>query len=146
MKNKQLLSVATVGPLGYFPASGTCGSLVGLVLVGLMHYFLDVKTQAWCIGLFVVAGFFIIKKTLHYFSSCDPREIIIDEVIGCTVAFYGLSLTIHSTILCFLLFRFFDITKIGGIWYIERVCKGSWGILLDDIVAALFANILMRVI
>lgn len=144
MKNKQLLSLATVGPLGYFPASGTFGSLVGLVLVGITHYFLDMTTQACVIGLFLLAGFFIIKSTLRYFSSCDPREIIIDEVIGCTVAFYGLSLSIYSIVLCFLIFRFFDITKVGGIWYIEKVCKGSWGILLDDIAAALVTNMLMR--
>jgi phosphatidylglycerophosphatase A len=135
--------VATLGPLGYTIASGTIGSLVGLIIVWF-ESFLPLSMHLPFIGISIVSSFYIIAYAAQHFTCHDPKEIIIDEVIGCMIAFYGIPLTFWPTVWCFLLFRFFDITKIFGIRNIEKLSTNSWTILADDIVAALFANLCVR--
>ncbi len=74
----------------------------------------------------------------------DPQYIIIDEVVGCWVAllFLPASLLIYG--LGTLLFRVLDKTKILGIKEVERL-PGGWGIMLDDVVAGIYANIIIQI-
>lgn len=137
------VSVATLGPLGYKVASGTLGSLVGLAFVWLVS-FLPSFMHLPLIGIGIGSSLCIIGYAAQHFSCHDPKEIIIDEVIGCMIAFYGIPLTMWPIFWCFLLFRFFDISKICGIRYIENLSTGSWTILADDIAAALFTNLCIR--
>jgi phosphatidylglycerophosphatase A len=80
----------------------------------------------------------------------DPKEVVIDEVAGAfltiTLVLYSLPFLTHVILpnaiilfLAILLFRFFDIVKPWPISWMDRNIKGGLGIMLDDLVAAIFA-------
>ena len=75
----------------------------------------------------------------------DPGLIVIDEVIGYAVAMIAVPLSITSVVAVFILFRFFDIVKIQPGKIVERL-GGGVGIILDDVVAGIYACILIHVI
>ena len=89
-----------------------------------------------------IFSFFIIQQALTFFKVADPSYIILDEVIGCLITFIGIPVCGLSLFAGFLLFRMFDILKPFGIQRVEKL-PGAWGVLLDDCVAGLFANILL---
>ena len=134
--------LATLGPVGYFPAPGTMGSLAALpfaltcTLLPVFYYNLI------CCALMFVS-FIIINKALCFFNKKDPSEIVLDEAVGCFILFSGIVLNPISIFIGFVLFRFLDIAKPLGIKKVEKIA-GATGILGDDCVAALFANILLR--
>lgn len=132
--------MTTLGPLGYLPAPGTIGSLFSIIAV----YYLN--NNIYAIILLSILALLIIDKAYYYYSHEDPSEIILDEFIGCLIAFYGLPLNINIIILCFLIFRFLDITKILGISRSEKFFNGAWAILIDDIIAGIITNVIMRAI
>ncbi len=142
--------LATLGPLGYLPAPGTVGSLAAVPFIYAINYFFSqynyyVSVQLINLIIFTLLVSYIIKKANSYFSTKDPREIVLDEFLGCLCAFFLLPITSFTLIFTFLLFRFFDITKIMGIKYLERL-PVPWGIVVDDIAAGIIANIIMRII
>jgi phosphatidylglycerophosphatase A len=77
----------------------------------------------------------------------DPGEIIIDEVAGqaLTLAFAPLPLSLAWTVAGFALFRLFDIWKPWPVSLAERRFKGGLGVMADDIVAALYAGLVLIV-
>jgi phosphatidylglycerophosphatase A len=75
----------------------------------------------------------------------DPKQIVIDEMIGVWIAILGLSLTVPNLIIGFVLFRFFDIAKPLGIRQLEKI-KGGWGVMLDDVLAGVYANIVLQIL
>ena len=83
----------------------------------------------------------------------DPQMIVADEVAGQAVAMLIISLTwplwhlniCNTTVLGFALFRLFDITKPWPCRRLERFV-GGWGILMDDLMAGLYAGILALVL
>ncbi|MCB0359923.1 MAG: phosphatidylglycerophosphatase A [Bdellovibrionales bacterium] len=72
-------------------------------------------------------------------DASDPQQIVIDEFAGFFVALSGLGGGAAQILLAFLLFRLFDITKPPPIRQIEKL-PGAWGIVLDDVLAGIFAN------
>ncbi len=138
--------IATLGPLGYAPAPGTVGSAVTLLLVYSSHRFMP---ELFFYTLFIIAisgiAFYVIAAARTEFSTPDPKQIILDEVIGCLFCFYGLNIDWYVLLWGFLLFRFFDITKCLGIGYLEKL-PGAWGVLADDIACGLITNGLLRCI
>ena len=68
----------------------------------------------------------------------DPSEAVIDEVVGMGISLLFVPKSIALYIVAFLLFRFFDITKIYPIKKFEKL-PGGWGIMLDDVVAGIFS-------
>lgn len=139
--------IATLGPVGYLPAPGTMGTLCALpLLVGLRNL------QA-CLGYidegFLVVGsiflaVWIINQALERIDGHDPSEIVLDEVIGFVVTMMFFPLNIYYLVLGFFYFRLVDITKPFGIHGLERI-RGGWGIVLDDLAAALVARIALHV-
>ena len=69
-------------------------------------------------------------------KSKDPKEIIIDEFIGQFIALIFIPDTILGLLVSFLLFRFFDITKLYPVNKAEKI-PGAIGVLADDVVAGL---------
>lgn len=134
--------IATLGSVGYLPAPGTMGTLATLPLVYAISslFMLD---QCIFILFFSIVSYFAIKKALPYFVSHDPSHIILDEVIGCLVTFIGIDFSCQSLVAGFFLFRLFDILKPFGIKRVEKI-GGAFGIILDDVVAGLFANVMLR--
>ena len=89
-------------------------------------------------------SYFLCEAHLKLYNIKDPKEVVIDEISGQFIAILGCvqsdkSIYIFlSLLLSFVLFRFFDITKIGPIKKFENLPNGI-GIMADDIVAGLFA-------
>lgn len=136
--------VATLGAIGYAPGGGTVASLCMLPLIFSINYFcISLALQAVFILLFIIISFFIIKRALPFFESADPSEIVLDECVGMFIAAYALPFSLFSLIMTFFLFRLLDISKFFGITLFEKL-PGAWGILVDDIVAACVANVIMH--
>lgn len=138
-------SIATLGPIGYLPAPGTWASLLTMIIIYLMHIFhFSWLLYAIITILILIIGAYSIKMGQPQFKDHDPREIVIDEMIGCLIAFFCIPFSIGTALVGFVLFRFFDITKICGISWLEHRGKIA-GIILDDVGAGLLTNILLHV-
>lgn len=139
--------IATLGPIGYLPASGTWASLVTLLVIYGLHAlqvsWLLYSAITLAIGLLSI---YAIKVCQPYFKHHDPGEIVIDEVLGCFITFLFVpfdTFGIYTPLIGFTLFRFFDITKIFGIRLLERQ-GGVAGVMLDDIAAGVVSNLIMH--
>ena len=75
----------------------------------------------------------------------DPSQTVIDEMVGIWITLLGLPLGWPWLLGGFLLFRFFDILKPLGIRQLERI-SGGWGIMLDDVLAGVYANLVLQVV
>ena len=141
------LRIATLGPVGYFIASGTVATLVTLPLVYWLHSF--GMNQWWylvLVALLYALGILIISKALEEFKRHeDPSEIVFDEVVACLLVFWGIALSPQSVLVGFLLFRALDIIKIGWVKQAENLL-GAWGIMSDDIIAAFLTNLVLRLL
>ena len=74
----------------------------------------------------------------------DSSRVVIDEVAGMCVSLLFIPVTIGYVAAAFVLFRFFDIVKPLYIRRTEKLPKG-WGVMLDDVVAGIYANILLQI-
>ena len=141
------LQIATLGPVGYLPAGGTWASLITAIFV-YMLWQLDISRD-WYAGLFFVmllAGIIIIRNALRALDrQDDPREIVFDEVLGCMLTYLWVTRSLESLILGFVLFRFFDITKILGIASCELLF-GVWGVILDDLMAGILSALILQIV
>lgn len=137
-------SIATLGPIGSLPGSGTVATVLTLPLV-YMTANLSLFWQLLLIGIVSVVAYKVIPYGIRYYGTDDSPEVVIDEVAGCLIAFVGIPWKLHTVILCFVLFRFFDISKCCGISKLETV--GGWaGVLLDDVAAGIVANSIVYVL
>jgi phosphatidylglycerophosphatase A len=75
----------------------------------------------------------------------DPARVVIDEVSGMCISLLFVPVSIKYVISALILFRFFDIVKPLYIRKLEKF-PGGWGIMLDDVLAGLYANILLQII
>jgi phosphatidylglycerophosphatase A len=75
----------------------------------------------------------------------DPRQIVIDEYASLLVPLYFTPRRIIPVIITFALFRFFDIVKPFPLRRLEEV-PGGWGIMLDDLGAALYTTVIVLII
>ncbi len=127
---------------GYAPkAPGTFGSLVGLALGGLL---LSLGHLPLLFGIVAVSalGVYVIGKLPDH-AAADPGWIVIDEIAGQMIpllALYDFSLS--GALLCFVLFRLFDIWKIGPVAWMDRR-HDEYGIMGDDIFAGLMAWVIV---
>ena len=138
------LLVATGGYAGYSPvAPGTAGSVVGLLLlVGVR--FLGTSTIEFGVLVGVVAvGVWASSVGERHAGQKDPGIVVIDEVAGMLLTLFWLPLTLSTAIVGFLMFRLFDITKPFPVRVAERL-PGGMGIMADDLIAAVYASIAVR--
>lgn len=73
----------------------------------------------------------------------DPSRVVIDEVAGMCISLLFIPVTVKYVIIALVLFRFFDIVKPLFIKKME-IFPGGWGIMLDDVLAGIYANILLQ--
>lgn len=131
---------------GYFPvAPGTIGSLVGILACFLLQ---DVAftTYAIVVILTLIAGIYISGEAEKIYQKKDSPHIVIDEIAGIFFTFIYLPKGISFLIAGFFVFRFFDILKPFPIRLIDEKIKGGWGIMFDDVLAGIYANVLIRLI
>lgn len=140
-----ILPITTFGPCGYCTGSGTLATLITLPFALALRLMLSSFWFGIFILCFTVVSYFIIQRGLDFFGQSDPSQIVLDEAVGCFIAFYALPLNLITIISAFLLFRFFDIAKCCGIKSCESLA-GAWGVLMDDVAAGVLANITIRFI
>jgi phosphatidylglycerophosphatase A len=76
----------------------------------------------------------------------DSSVIVIDEIAGFLVTMFGLPFHWVTVFAGFLLFRLFDIAKPFPIRKIDQSLPGGWGVMLDDILAGVYANLGLRLL
>ncbi len=74
----------------------------------------------------------------------DPPEVVIDEFVGYLVSVFMLPQTVETATAAFFVFRFFDIIKPPPIRRIEELTGGGFSIMVDDLIAAVMTNVLLR--
>lgn len=150
-------------------APGTFGSLAAFPVMGVLFWFYHAAYEPWVLAYDLpyvplmiaywggsIVGVFI----KGWWASCvymkqngehDPSEIVIDEVAGQMLVFlyaYGHMFREQMIswqpiallgFISFVLFRLFDITKPFPISVVDAKCKGGFGVMIDDILAAMFA-------
>ena len=130
---------------GYSPtAPGTLGTLVAIPI----YYFLsEIPFPLYEITL---TGFFFLavwvsEKTEAVLGKKDDSRIVIDEMMGFFITMLWVTKTPLFILVGFILFRFFDIFKPFPIRRFEKV-RGGFGVVLDDVMAGIFANVILRFI
>ncbi len=129
--------------IGYAPiAPGSVASFAagGLAILLMEHLFLYIFVF---VGITAI-GFWSAGKMERLIEEKDPSCVVIDEASGIMIAFFMLPRTPEVLILAFFLFRAFDMFKIYPVSYFERK-PGATGIMMDDIVAGVYANVIMRI-
>lgn len=121
-------------------APGTCGSLATLPFVYVIACFY---------GMYGVIGFAIVISLIGipvadaYAKALkikDPRQIVIDETAGQSLALIFAGTNLYLFGLGFVLFRLFDITKPWPISWADTKVPGGLGIMLDDVLAGIIAG------
>lgn len=139
------LAIATGLGSGYLrPASGTWGTLVGIPLVILFSYL-----SPFGYFLAMLATFFIGVKASTiaeaHFGESDSGNIVIDEIVGLLLTMFLVPVGFWNLFWAFFLFRFFDIVKFWPARQIDRAGAGGLGVMADDVAAAVYANIVLRI-
>ncbi len=138
LSTKTALVLSTWFGAGLFPvAPGTFGSLVAVPLVLVLHY-LGVWCGAFFLAILTGAALWASDRTRRLLGQDDPKEVVIDEVAGFLLTMLFLPCSWLALCLGFFLFRFFDILKPYPIRHAERL-RGGFGIVLDDLLAGLYA-------
>lgn len=143
MFKKMILFTACGFGTGFAPAApGTFGSLFGILV-----YFI-IQSFSWQIQLVLVAVLVIIAVICSHVAAKmlgqeDPGSIVIDEIVGQVIALWGVQFTLANVIAGFVLFRFFDILKPYPIKMLEKKVPGGAGIVVDDLMAGIYARIIM---
>jgi phosphatidylglycerophosphatase A len=142
LANILLCNLATLGPIGHLrPAPGTIGSLVAL---GTGYLIASFSLGVLVAGILVLSimGIFAAERYGQRTGKKDASEVIIDEVAGQWIPLVIIPLEIEWYIAAFLLFRFFDISKIGPVGHAERFAGGV-GVMADDLVAGILAALVL---
>jgi phosphatidylglycerophosphatase A len=146
---KTLISlIATGGYVGYIPlAPGTFGSVEGLLLGWLVLAPIAQRSPLIAVALFVVlfvAGCWIAGRAERIFARHDSSRIVIDEILGMAAAMFLLPARWPWMLGAFGLFRLFDIMKPYPASLIDRELHGGVGVMLDDLAAAIYANLILQ--
>lgn len=138
--------VATVAYCGYFPfAPGTVGSVAGLVVYLLVWWAQSPIVEAALITCLFLAGVWAGTTAERYFGGIDPGPIVIDEVVGMLITLAFVPVGLSGALAGFVLFRVFDVIKPFPAGRLERL-HGGFGVMADDAMAAVYANISLRLL
>ena len=136
--------VATGFFIGTVPfAPGTFGSLLGLPLCFLLSR-LNFLQSLICILVFILFAIGIASAAEKIIKQKDPGQIVIDEIAGLMVALAGLPFNLKTVLAGFIIFRVFDILKPFPIRILEKRVGGGSGIVLDDVLAGVYGNLVIR--
>lgn len=140
--------LATAGGAGYSPiAPGTAGSVVGLVLVWLAFAPLWVHSPPLFLIVFAIlftGACRVAADAEVIFAEHDSGKIVIDEVLGMAATMFLNPLDWTHLAAGFLIFRAFDIIKPFPADLVDRRLGGGTAVMLDDLVAAVYANLALR--
>ena len=149
MKSFLAKAIGTSLGFGFAPvAPGTFGALFGVLMYYLLHYTVPEYLNYILIVLIVIFTIlgtwscgFVLKEWGH-----DPSKIVIDETIGVWITLLFIPFNHWYIWLAFGLFRLFDIWKPLGIRTIDTKMKGNFSVMLDDVLAGIYALIVLQLI
>ncbi len=137
--------------LGRIPIiPGTIGSLATIIILYIFFHIFNLSSNIILSGLIFIFIFSFLAVAAHIKNNDnkDPREVIIDELIGQSIPIYLYEIS-HGTeksadeaiifySICFILFRFFDIVKPFPVSFFDRNFKNSFGVIMDDVCAGFY--------
>ncbi len=140
------LSVTTFLGIGYLPIMpGTFASLAVIITysfaLGETSFYLQILIILF---LFLVGTIFSTRAEV-LFERKDPKYVVIDEVVGQMISVFFISSRILPLAMGFILFRVFDVLKPFPCFQAQKI-KGGLGVMLDDVFAGIWANLILRVI
>jgi phosphatidylglycerophosphatase A len=124
-------------------APGTIGSLWGILLGYAMARCALAATLAIAVGV-VLIGVWAAGRAERLIGKKDAPEIVVDEVAGMTITLAGLPFTLPHVAAGFIIFRMLDIAKPPPARWAEEHMVGGWGVVMDDVVAGVYGNLLLR--
>ena len=140
------LLLATWWGVGYVPrAPGTAGTVAAIPFFLLLSL-LPLSVYLPCVMGIGLAACWAAGEAERIFQEQDSQRIVIDEAVGFLVTMTALPPSWPYLIGGFCLFRCFDILKPPPIRLIERKVKGGYGVVLDDVLAGIYAQISLRII
>lgn len=144
MSNKIAKLLATFFYIGDIPvAPGSAASVAGTLI------YIALYPSHWGVYLLLITvvtsvGLLVSGRAERFLGQKDPSCIVIDEVAGVLIAFFMLPLTWPIILTTFFLFRAFDMFKIYPVNKFEEY-GGSAGIMMDDLFAGFYTNIIMQI-
>ena len=131
-------------------APGTFGSLVGLLLYGVIGWL--PRELYWAVVVLAfLFGLYICGASARLLKVHDEPGIVWDEIVGLWLALIPLNMAIPQmvapmpvwvwAVITFIWFRFFDILKPWPIRWVDRHVGGGTGIVLDDVLACVYAGL-----
>ncbi len=123
-------TMGTLAAIPIFLLLATFSPMIYLILVVIMFFI-----GCWCSSL-----------TAETLGVHDHPGIVIDEIVGYLITMIYVPITWYWVILGFLLFRIFDIWKPWPISIADRQVKGGLGIMLDDVLAALYSLLSLHIV
>tara|TARA_B100001059_G_C17641242_1_gene479515 strand:- start:300 stop:803 length:504 start_codon:yes stop_codon:yes gene_type:complete len=146
--NSLFVTMFGLGKIKSIP--GTLGSLVTVIILYFLFHVLNISSNLILIGLIIIFiySFMAVANHIEDSDDKDPREIIIDEFIGQSIPIYLYEIShqikkdsddaIIFYIVCFFLFRYFDIMKPFPVNFFDKNFKNSFGVIMDDVCAGLY--------
>jgi phosphatidylglycerophosphatase A len=143
--NRLILLIATGVGAGYSPViPGTAGTLIAVPIFLILSLIPSPVYEITLLAFFFLA-IWSSEKAQGYWGVKDDRRIVIDEIMGFLITMFWVPGNVLSVIIGFFLFRFFDIVKPPPIRRLENL-RGGYGVVLDDVLAGVYANIILRLI
>ena len=126
-------------------APGTFGTLAAVPLVALLLWAGNTYLLVFVI-LGALLGVYICERTTKDIGVHDHGAIVWDEIIGLGITMLWVPLHWQTLVLGFVLFRLFDIVKPWPISWLDKKVHGGVGIMLDDVVAGVFALVALQLL
>lgn len=140
---------ATGAYTGYAPvASGTAGAALGMVLGWLVFAPVWRHSPAAFLMIFMmlfIGACFVAGSAEKIFEDHDSSHIVIDEVLGMIATMFLNPTSFLWVMTGFVVFRLFDIIKPFPASFFDRRVGGGAGVMLDDLAAGIYANLVVRV-
>ncbi len=147
IRNIIIKSLGTFFYVGYLPfIPGTFASVIGIFL----YYLLKDNPLTYILFTIslIILGFLVSGRAEEIFQRKDPRFVVIDEVSGMLLGLMFMlyiPFDIKLVIIAFFLFRLLDTFKPYPAGAFQHM-KGSLGVMMDDIIAGLYTNIILQVV
>lgn len=142
MNEKLITFLATGFGSGLVPfAPGTAGTLVGVLISLIFMPLLWIVRFAAVLSL-LAFSFYVADQAEKIYKIKDDQRIVIDEVIGFQITMIPVAINIPTLCAGFVLFRIFDIVKPFPVKNLQKL-PGGWGIVADDVVAGIYAAIVL---
>jgi len=151
--NSLFVTMFGLGKIKFIP--GTFGSLTTTIILFYLFHILNISSNIILIGLIIIFAysFYAVSTYIKNNDNKDPREIIIDELLGQSIPIYLYEIS-HDTIkensealifylIFFILFRYFDIMKPFPVNFFDKNFKNSFGVIMDDICAGFYVVLTM---